>query len=152
MQMYRCASTAQVKPCPAHFPAAYMSTQIDTTAPQVSSAAVADAAPTIVVLTFDETPVATALSAADFAVVVNGGTAAAPTVASIVDDTIELTLSAAVNNGDSVTVNYTPSGAIGQDVADAAGNALIAFTDQAVTNNVAAAAAGVCQQLFYCPA
>jgi hypothetical protein len=130
-----------------------MSTQIDTTAPEVSSAAVADAAPTIVVLTFDETPVATALSAADFAVVVgDGGTAAAPTVASIVGDTIELTLSAAVNNGDSVTVNYAPSGTSGQDVADAAGNALIAFTGQAVTNNVVAAAAGVCQQLFYCPA
>ena len=155
MQMYRCASTAQVKSCRAYFPAAYMSTRIDTTAPQVSSAAVADAAPTIVVLTFDETPVANALSAADFAVAgVGGGTAAVPSAASIVGDTIELMLSTtdAVNNGDSVTVNYTPSGTSGQDVADAAGNTLIAFTGQAVTNNVVAAAAGVCQQLFYCPA
>lgn len=104
----------------------------------------------IVVLTFDETPVANALSAADFAVAIDGGTAAAPSAASIVGGTIELTLSTPVDNGNSVTVNYTPSGTADQDVADAAGNTLIAFTSQAVTNNVAAA--GVCQQLFYCPA
>ena len=54
-----------------------------------------------------------------------------------------------VTNGNSVTVNYSPSGTSGQDVADTAGNTLIAFTGQAVTNHVAAA--GVCQQIFYCP-
>ena len=127
-----------------------MSTRIDTTAPQVSSAAIADAAPAIVVLTFDKNPVANALSAADFMVTVDGGTAAAPFAASIVGGTIELALSAPVTNGNSVTVDYSPSGTLGQDIADAAGNTLKAITGQVVTNNVAAA--GVCQQLFYCPA
>ena len=112
----------------------------DTTAPTVSSAAVADAAATKIVLTFDETPVAKALNAADFSAVV-GGSAATLTAAVIVGDTIVLTVSTAITNGQVVTVSYTASETTDRDVADAGGNVVVTFATTAVTNNVAA---GMC--------
>jgi hypothetical protein len=115
----------------------------DNTAPSVLSVAVEDAAPTKVVLTFSETPVASALSADDFAIVVDGAAAVTPTSASIVGNTIELT-SSEINDGDVVMVNYVPSGTSGQDLADAAGNAVAGFTDQGVTNNVGVGGVCVC--------
>ena len=111
----------------------------DSTPPTVSSAVVEDGARTSIVLTFSETPVvASALSATDFEIVVDSGTAVSPSAASIDGDTIVLTAATAIGNGNVVTVSYTASGTSEQKIKDAAGNSVATFAGQAVTNNVAA--------------
>jgi hypothetical protein len=105
----------------------------DTTAPTFASAQVADAAPTLIVITMSETLAAFTPAAAAFAV--SGG----KTVSSVARSgaTITLTCSAAYVNGDTITVTYTKPGT--NMLQDAAGNQTASFGPSAVTNNVAAA-------------
>lgn len=111
----------------------------DTTAPVKSTITVEDAAPTKIVITFDEdldqTQTATGWAAA-FAVSA-GHTISATAWGSTVRK-LELTTSAFVNGETARTLTFTQSGSI--NLQDAAGNKVATFTAQAITNNVAAAA------------
>ena len=106
----------------------------DTTAPTFVSAQVANAAPTIIVLTMSETLAATLPAASAFTV--SGGKAVSSV--SISGATVSLTCSAAYVNGDTITVTYTKPGS-GNMLQDAAGNTVATFGPSALTNNVAAA-------------
>lgn len=110
----------------------------DTTPPTVASAQVANASPMVIAITFNE-----ALSAgnvpATSAFAVSGG----KTVSSvgISGSTVNVTVNAAYANGDTITVSYTQPGS--SALQDASGNKVASFTNQAVTNNVGAAASFV---------
>ncbi|MBC7326461.1 MAG: Ig-like domain-containing protein, partial [Moorella sp. (in: Bacteria)] len=72
-----------------------------------------------------------------FTVKVNGQAQAAPASVSISGTQVTLTLAAAVNAGDTVTVSYTRGD---NPIQDTSGNDAAEFTDQVVTNNTPAAA------------
>ena len=105
----------------------------DTTAPTLSTATVTDA---LLVLTYDEaldedsTP-----AAAAFTVEVAGAARAVRTVA-VSDSTVTLTLASAVTPGQTVELDYAVPNA--DPIQDAAGNAALALSGQAVTNNTQA--------------
>ncbi|NJD36750.1 MAG: hypothetical protein FIA89_00270, partial [Geobacter sp.] len=108
----------------------------DSTAPVFQSAATSNDG-TKVILTYNEALNAATAGTSDFAVNV-GGLAATVTGVTVNGSTVELTLQAAVTNGQAVTVAYTdPTG--GNDanaVQDSAGNDAVTLAAQNVTNNV----------------
>jgi hypothetical protein len=105
----------------------------DTVAPTLSSAQVANATPTVIVLTFNETLAAFTPAASAFAV--SGGKSV--TAVSRSGATISLTVSAAYANGDAVSVTYTKPAT--NPLQDAAGNQVASFGPSGVSNNIAAA-------------
>jgi hypothetical protein len=108
----------------------------DVTAPSFSSAQVANAAPTQIVITMSETLANSTPPASAFSV--SGG----KTVnnVSLSGATVTLTVSSAYVNGDVITVSYTQPGA-NPRLQDAAGNLTASFGPSSVTNNVAAVGA-----------
>ena len=108
-------------------------TAVGTAAPQLQSATVDGSTLT---LTFDEDlDVGVSLSTTAFAVNVNEESRSLIAVG-VGTDTVLLSLSTAVESGDTVTVDYTkPSGA--NVIKDTSGNAADSFSAQAVTNNTA---------------
>jgi hypothetical protein len=106
---------------------------VDTTAPTVASAAVANASPTVVAITMSEILDGAFVPAAS-AFTVGGHTVSA---AEISGNIINLTVSGAFVNGEAArTVAYTQPGA--NNTRDLAGNLLATFSGQAIANNVAA--------------
>ncbi len=105
----------------------------DGTAPTFSSAVVQNATPTKLTITFSEDMDQTVLPAAAAFV-----TSPAKTISSRAwtgARTLELTVSVAFANGNTITVAYTkPATNWARDIA---GNAVATFTAQSVTNNVA---------------
>lgn len=81
---------------------------------------------------FDSALQANSPTASQFTVLVNG---AARTVSSAAASgtSVVLTLASAVTTGQTVTVQYTPGGAV--PIRDAAGNVVAAFGPSPVTNN-----------------
>jgi hypothetical protein len=106
----------------------------DVTPPSFSSAQVANAAPTQIVITMSETLANSTPPASAFSV--SGGKTVSNV--SLSGATVTLTVSAAYVNGDAITVSYTQPGA-NPRLQDAAGNATVSFGPSSVTNNVAAA-------------
>lgn len=108
-------------------------TAIDTTAPTVSAAAVANATPTVVNITFNEALAAGSVPAAS-AVTVSGHTVQSVAVSG---SNLNVTVTPAFVNGEAArTAAYTQPGTNG--LRDAAGNQVASFTNRAITNNVAA--------------
>lgn len=110
----------------------------DATLPVLESAAVNNASPTILRLTFSES-LDPAYSVAGTAWAAAGSVSGAKTVTStsIVKNKITLTMNEAYETTDVITVAYTaPGGA--QDIRDLSGNLLASFTAEAVTNNITA--------------
>lgn len=105
----------------------------DTTAPSVSSASIANAAPADIVITFNETLAAFTPAATAFAV--SGGRAVSSVARA--GSTITLTVNTPYASGDVVTVDYTKPAT--NPIQDAAGNQTSSFVGQTVTNNVAVA-------------
>ena len=108
----------------------------DTTAPVFDAAAVDGST---LVITFDESlAAASSLANSAFTVKVGGssvGLGGSPTLSGA---TLTLTLSAAVAPGDTVTVSYDkPTSGSNNTLADASGNEVASFSDQAVDNNTA---------------
>lgn len=103
----------------------------DTIAPSFSSAQVADAAKSDIVITMSETLAAFTPAASAFAV--SGG----KTVSSVARSgaTITLTCSAPYAYGDTITVTYTKP--VSNMLQDAAGNQTANFGPSSVTNNIA---------------
>jgi uncharacterized repeat protein (TIGR02059 family) len=109
---------------------------LDTTAPTLLSAVVANAAPSNLVLTFNETlDSASTPATTDFDVQVNGASRNRDLV-TISGATITLHLVSPIVNGDVITVSYLAGGV--NKIQDVAGNDAPAFVNTAVTNNVAA--------------
>lgn len=104
---------------------------VDTTAPTISSAQVANAAPAIIVITMSET--LAAVTPATSAFTVSGGKTVSSV--SVSGSTVSVTVNSAYVNGDTITVAYTQPGT--NNLQDAAGNAVATFGAQPVTNNVA---------------
>jgi hypothetical protein len=106
----------------------------DTTAPTVSSAVVENAAPTQIIITFNET--LAAFTPATSAFTVSGG----KTVSGVSRSgaTVTVTVNTAYANGDTITFGYTKPGT--NQLRDAAGNEVATFSGQAVTNNIASSA------------
>ena len=106
----------------------------DTTPPVLTSATVENAAPSSLVLTYNESLDATSTPATtDFSV--NDGVANAVTNVSVSGTTVTLTLTNAIDNGDTVTVSYTAGT---NPIRDTSSNNAANLTSQSVTNNVAA--------------
>ena len=95
---------------------------------------------TALTLTFSEALDADSKPAADaFTVTVAGNVRAVGAVV-VSGSAVELTLASAVASGETVTVGYTaPTGANASPLKDAAGNAVVGFTGEAVTNDTPAA-------------
>ncbi|MDD2547704.1 MAG: SwmB domain-containing protein, partial [Burkholderiaceae bacterium] len=113
----------------------------DTTSPTFSKAETSTDG-TKVILTYNEALSATTAAKEAFTVKI-GDTANAVTAVAVSGSTVELTLTSAVANGNSVTVAYaapTPANAQASNnaVQDTAGNDAAALAVQTVTNNVAA--------------
>jgi hypothetical protein len=109
----------------------------DTTKPTLVSAVIEDAADTIVVLTFTENLDGTLAAAARFGV---AGKTISSRAAGATANIINLTLSAAIVQGESLTTSYTKNGT--NDLADAAGNKVDDYTGVAITNNVVSSFVG----------
>lgn len=111
----------------------------DVTPPTFASAQVANASPSIILLTMSETLANSVPPASAFSV--SGGKTVSSV--SISGAVVSLTCSAAYANGETITATYTAP-ASSPRLQDAAGNATASFGPVGVTNNVAvAAAAGV---------
>lgn len=111
----------------------------DTTAPVLTSATVEDAAPSNLVLTYNEALDATSTPlVGDFAITVD---AVANVVTAVVvsSTTVTLTLTTAIVAAEVVVANYT-AGLVANRITDTAGNDAANLVTQAVVNNVAAAA------------
>ena len=110
------------------------------TAPPVFQSASTNSSGTKVILTYNEALSSTTAPTSAFAVVVNSSAATVSAAARGSNtSTIELTLSAAITTGQTVTVAYTdPSGANDANAiqGDASGQDAASFTATAVTNNV----------------
>ena len=108
----------------------------DTTAPTFSSAATSTDG-TKVILTYNETLSSAPLSADDFTVKVDDSTATISRVATS-GSNVELTLSSAVKNGQTVTVAYTDPSSNNDNnaIQDAAGNDASNLSTRTVTNQV----------------
>ena len=102
---------------------------VDTTAPTLSTAVVANATPTLVVLTYNEALNASSVPATS-AYTIAGKTI---TNVAVSGSTVTLTVSAAFAFGDTIAVSYT-AGA--NPVEDSAGNNAANLSSQAVTNNI----------------
>ena len=113
----------------------------DTTAPTITTATVEDANPDKLVVVFSEVVTITNTTGLTITGDVTP-TLSVPTGSGT--DTITFTLSAALTNGQSVTLNVASSNTI----KDAANNALAATTE-AITNNVAAVAAYDAKTIAY---
>lgn len=108
---------------------------VDSTAPTVSSAAVANASPSVIAMTMSETLDSAFVPAAS-AFAVAGHTVSSVAIAGAM---INLTVTPAFFNGEaSRTVSYTKPAS--NQARDTAGNELASFTDLAITNSVAATA------------
>jgi uncharacterized repeat protein (TIGR02059 family) len=81
---------------------------------------------------FDTALTANSPTASQFTVLVNGASRGVSSAAAS-GSTVTLTLASAVTNGQTVTVQYTPGGAI--PIRDAAANVVAAFGPSPVTNN-----------------
>lgn len=105
----------------------------DTVAPTFSSAQVANGAPAVIVMTFNETLGAFTPAASAFTV--SGG----KTVNSVSRSgaTVSLTVDSAYVNGDVITVQYAKPGS--NMLQDASGNQVASFGPSSVTNNILAA-------------
>lgn len=103
----------------------------DAAAPVFSSAEIGTVDDTSLIVTFDKALYGST-SASDWDVQVNGSPAT-ESAAVISGSTVDITLGAAVANGDTVTVAYTGSGLLGVDA-----EIVATFTAQSVTNNVVA--------------
>ena len=103
----------------------------DADAPVFVSAEIGTVDATSLIVTFDKALYGST-AAADWDVQVNGA-AATESAASISGSMVDITLGAAVVNGDTVAVAYNGTGIVGVDAEVAA-----TFTAQAVTNNVVA--------------
>ena len=104
-----------------------------TNALTVSSAQVANGAPTKLVITLSTTVDAgSTLVATEFQVNIAGGGFVAPSAANVVGGNIELTISS-VTHGQSVTYTFTDTNS---NIVDAGANELATFTAQTATNNV----------------
>ena len=121
---------------------------VDDVAPVLSSASVDGA---VLTLTFGEALDADSVAPeSSFAVTVGGSTRAVDAVAvsgsavsgsAVSGSAVTLTLSAAVETGDTVTVDYTvPTGESANKLQDASGNTAESFSGQAVTNNTSSSA------------
>ena len=116
---------------------------VDDVAPVLSSASVDGA---VLTLTFGEALDADSVTPeSSFAVTVGGSTRAVDAVAvsgnAVSGSAVTLTLSAAVETGDTVTVDYTvPAGESANKLQDASGNTAESFSGQAVTNNTSSSA------------
>jgi hypothetical protein len=110
----------------------------DTTPPGTPTAAIADAAPKNIVMTFNEALSGSAPSNAAFTV---GGVANSVSGVAISGNTCTVTVATAYTNGQTVTITYTPTGT--NDLQDAAGNKVVAFGPIAVTNNAGAPAQAI---------
>lgn len=107
----------------------------DSVAPAFASAEIGTVDATSLIVTFSKATYGST-SAADWDVQVNGSPATESAVAFTPGGTTaDITLGAAVVNGDTVTVAYTGTGLVGVDA-----EVVATFTAQSVTNNVAAAA------------
>lgn len=104
-------------------------TTTDTTAPVLSTAAVQNAQPTKVVLTYNE-PLATSSVPATSAYSIAGKTISAVAVSG---SAVTLTVSVAFVSTDSISVSYTPGA---NPVKDIAGNNAASLSSQSVTNSV----------------
>lgn len=113
---------------------------VDTMAPVFQSAET-NADGTKVILTYNETLSATTAATSAFSVTVGGSARSVSSVA-VSGSTVELTLSSAVTNGQSVTVAYTdPTAANNANaVQDSSGNDAASLSSTSVTNNVPAIA------------
>ena len=111
---------------------------VDDVAPVLSSASVDGA---VLTLTFGEALDADSVAPeSSFAVTVGRSTRAVDAVA-VSGSAVTLTLSAAVETGDTVTVDYTvPTGESANKLQDASGNTAESFSGQAVTNNTSSSA------------
>ena len=111
---------------------------VDDVAPVLSSASVDGA---VLTLTFGEALDADSVAPeSSFAVTVGGSTRAVDAVA-VSGSAVTLTLSAAVETGDTVTVDYTvPTGESANKLQDASGNTAESFSGRAVTNNTSSSA------------
>jgi hypothetical protein len=103
----------------------------DTTAPTITNAAIENAAPSSLVVTFSEQ--VTAASAEGFSV---SGSTAATSITGVSGSgttTLTFTLNGNAAYGEAITLSYN---GVSGNVADAAGNALATFDAQAVINNI----------------
>lgn len=109
----------------------------DSTPPVLSSAAVSNGAPTVVVLTFNEA-MNTSFTPAASAITVSGHTVSSLAFSDATH--LNVTVSSAFVGGEAArTVAYTQPGT--NNLRDAAGNLLVNFTGTAITNNVGGASA-----------
>ena len=117
-------------------PELVVATFSDTTAPTFSSAATTTDGSKII-LTYNETLSSTTASASDFTIEVDGSAATISGVATS-GSTVELTLSSAVQNGQTVTVAYTDLTANNDSnaIQDEAGNDAATLPTTQVSNNV----------------
>ncbi|RZI42958.1 DUF4214 domain-containing protein [Herbaspirillum sp. HC18] len=128
------ALTAKASDAPGNVSAASaaVTVTIDTTAPQVTAAAVNGAT-----LTLSFTESVYAANADGMAVTVNGTARTIASVAGSGTATLTLTLASAVESGQTVAFDYDPT-ATASDLADAAGHEMAALVAHAVTNATAA--------------
>ena len=107
----------------------------DTSAPIFSSAATSTDG-TKVILTYNEALSSTTAAASEFTIEVDGSVATISGVTTS-GSTVELSLSSAVKNGQTVTVAYTDPSASNDSnaIQDAAGNDAATLSSTAVTNN-----------------
>ena len=106
---------------------------VDDTAPELTDATVTGAALT---LTFDEALDDASVPPADAFTVAVGGTARDVDLVTLSGSAVALTLAAPVAADATVTVGYAPpTGAGATPLRDAAGNAVAAFSDRAVTKD-----------------
>lgn len=110
--------------------------QPDTTAPTLVSAAVPGGAPTTIVLTYNEALDTGSVPATSAYAVTNSGGTQNVTGVAVSGVTVTLTTSRTVVSTDTITLNYTVPGT--NPVRDAAANNAAALTSQSVTNGVGA--------------
>jgi uncharacterized repeat protein (TIGR02059 family) len=104
----------------------------DTTAPSISGASVSGSS---LQLSFDEPlDVTSKPQGGDFSIRVNGTEQDLPASVNISGAVVTITLTEAVQPGDSVTVSYSPGA---NPLRDLAGNRVASFAGRAVTNNTA---------------
>ncbi|MFP3043404.1 Ig-like domain-containing protein [Treponema primitia] len=103
----------------------------DTTAPTVTGAVIENSAKNVLTVTFSE--VVTITDANGFSITGSTGATAITAVSGTDTNALSFTLNGNAVHGETITFSYV---ATSGNVKDAAGNALAAFADKAVTNNV----------------
>jgi hypothetical protein len=117
-------------------PITYTASASDTTAPTFSSAQVANATPTQIVITMSEALANSVPATSAFSV--SGGKTVSGVAVS--GSTVTVTVTPAYAYGDTITVSYTQPGT-NPRIQDASGNATASFGPSSVTNNINAPAA-----------